>query len=110
MLDGEMSTWLSGEMTIALRALQVRTTVGVSRADMRAIVLPTVSLFDERGWKEHLVSKKCVWVGTPRDAVKSRRRGPSTLQVELYEAIRAKSSKRVRVGVFSRSTRRRTGF
>lgn len=102
MLAAQLSTWLTTEMAVFARALNASPTRIVRRPDAKGVLSSTALVFGASEWSEHLREKTMAWVSTPlaEQRGSAKRPGPSALQRQVYDGIRARTVKRRRLTVF----------
>ncbi|CAK0833401.1 unnamed protein product, partial [Prorocentrum cordatum] len=110
-MKAELALWAGCETTLASRALGGRTTSRVRRADMKATVVNSVSLFDAENWPVHVGLDETEYQASAPPVegdLRPRRRGPSRVQETILQAIRAKVNKSTRKKLFDLSTNKRS--
>jgi hypothetical protein len=109
MLIAELQTWLTGEMVVFVQTFKNHTTVGVKRADRRAIILAKVDVFTDGVWKQHVASKCPVWTKSECRGARVNRKSTKKLSVqeEIYQKIQSKAVKGKRKRVYSISQAKR---
>ncbi len=101
-MAAELRTWLCTEQLVFTRAFESKATRKVSRADMVALVSASTTLFTNRVWQTYLTKPQEKWIGNTNTQKRKRRprRGPTTEQADVYNAIRRNTVKRARGNVY----------
>lgn len=112
MLVAELQTWLAGEMLVFVQTFKNPTTVGIKRADRRAIILAKVEVFSDRLWKQHVKSKCTVWpkpgkVAKAHHKSTKKRSARKNEQEEIYQKIKSRAARGKRKSIFSTSQAKR---
>lgn len=109
MLNAQLKTWLGGEMTVFLRAMESTSTVGVRRADLRQMVIAGICLFTASAWASHVASPKAVWTSGAKSqrTLRNHRFGTHREQEAVYQAIRSKITRKRRATVCAARTQKR---
>ena len=102
MLSAEVNTWILADMMVFARALTTKRSRGVKRADLGPYVFSTAKAFSKVSWGAFCEVQHAGWErGGKRDKRgPSKRRGPTAVQVDIYDVIRAKTAKRPRASVY----------
>jgi len=102
MLVAELGAWLLGDMAVSVRILSGPLSRKMSRADMLPLATSSIDIFDEDAWGRYVAQPCGEWKYTTLGTVMKRpsRKCFSSLQVDIYEAMRAKQVKRRRVSLF----------
>ena len=104
MLNAQLQTWLAGEMTVFLRAMESNSTVGVRRVDLRPMVFAGICLFTSTTWTRHVASPRSTWTSGAKSqrTARMRRCGTAREQESVYQTIRKKMTPRKRATVYAR--------
>ena len=101
-LAASVKAWLAADTAVSARVLGGRLSKRISRVDMAPVVTSHMHPFTPDAWTTFIGSPVPAWVaGPPPSARKgARRAGPSAVQAEICDEIRAKVMKRKRPSLF----------
>ena len=95
-LSAAMNTWFVADTLVSCKMMGAMLSRQFSRTDMLSAVASSTEVFTARQWRAFVHAPSASWESVPQHNLKGRalRRGPSTLQADIYDAIRSKMLKR----------------
>ena len=107
LLTAQLTMWLASEMLVFAQAMNANTSIKVTHANMRPMVLIAVEVFPRKSWARHVSKEMTVWSTGSLPQKKTRRMNPNRVQEAIYKSIKDKTIKRKRSSVFGSMTVKR---